>query len=111
MLEHGGNLAAAAKLYGIPLENWLDLSTGLNPNGYPISDISAAVWQKLPLADDGLVEAACAYYGSQFVLPTAGSHGSKIISFGIFSRSRLSWKLFRGLPSGDSSCFWNSRPL
>ncbi|MBC7697446.1 MAG: threonine-phosphate decarboxylase [Bacteroidia bacterium] len=76
MLEHGGNLAAAAKQYGIPLENWLDLSTGLNPNGYPISDIPAAVWQKLPLEDDGLVEAACAYYDCQFALPTAGSQAA-----------------------------------
>ena len=76
MLEHGGNLVAAAKQYGIPLENWLDLSTGLNPNGYPISDIPADVWQKLPLADDGLVEAACAYYGCQFALPTAGSQAA-----------------------------------
>ena len=76
MLEHGGNLAAAAKQHGIPLENWLDLSTGLNPNGYPISDIPAAVWQKLPLADDGLVEDACAYYGCQFTLPTAGSQAA-----------------------------------
>ena len=76
MLEHGGNLAAAAKQYSIPLENWLDLSTGLNPNGYPIANIPASVWQKLPLDDDGLVEAACAYYGCQFALPTAGSQAA-----------------------------------
>ena len=76
MLEHGGNLAAAAKQYDIPLENWLDLSTGINPDGYPIVDIPAAAWQKLPLDDDGLIEAACAYYGCQFALPTAGSQAA-----------------------------------
>ncbi len=76
MLEHGGNLAAAAKQYDIPLENWLDLSTGINPEGYPIAQIPAAIWQKLPLEDDGLIEAACAYYGCQFALPTAGSQAA-----------------------------------
>ena len=76
MLEHGGNLAAAAKQYDIPLENWLDLSTGINPDNYPIADIPTAVWQKLPLEDDGLIEAACAYYGCQFALPTAGSQAA-----------------------------------
>ncbi len=76
MLEHGGNLSAAAKQYGIPLEHWLDLSTGINPTSYPITDIPNSVWQKLPLADDGLIEAACAYYGCQFALPTAGSQAA-----------------------------------
>jgi len=76
MLEHGGNLVAAAKQYDIPLENWLDLSTGINPDGYPIADIPAAIWQKLPLEDDGLTEAACAYYDCRFALPTAGSQAA-----------------------------------
>lgn len=73
MLEHGGNLAAAANQYGIPIEKWLDLSTGINPNNYPIADIPASIWQKLPLDNDGLIEAACAYYDCQFALPSAGS--------------------------------------
>jgi cobalamin biosynthesis protein CobC len=76
MLEHGGNLAFAAKHYDIPLENWLDLSTGINPNGYPIPHIPPAVWQRLPLDDDGLIAAACAYYGAAFALPTAGSQAA-----------------------------------
>jgi cobalamin biosynthetic protein CobC len=76
MLEHGGNLAAAAKQYDIPLANWLDISTGINPDGYPIADIPAAAWQKLPLEDDGLAAAASAYYGCQFALATAGSQAA-----------------------------------
>ncbi len=76
LLEHGGNLAAAAKQYGIPLEHWLDLSTGINPNSYPISEIPISSWQKLPIDNDGLIEAACAYYGCQFALPTAGSQAA-----------------------------------
>lgn len=76
MLEHGGNLNLAATQYGIPLENWLDLSTGINPNGYPVPEIPAAVWQRLPLDNDGLIEAACTYFGCHNVLPSAGSQAA-----------------------------------
>lgn len=76
MLEHGGNLGLAATQYGIPLENWLDLSTGINPNGYPVPTIPASVWQKLPTEDDGLIDAACAYYGCTSLLPAAGSQAA-----------------------------------
>lgn len=73
MLEHGGNLALAAAQYKIPLQDWLDLSTGLNPDGYPLPAIAAEVWQRLPLDDDGLIEAACTYYGCEHALAGAGS--------------------------------------
>lgn len=76
MLEHGGNLSLAAAQYGIPLESWLDLSTGINPNNYPVAEIPASVWQKLPDDNDGLVEVACTYYRSQFALPAAGSQAA-----------------------------------
>lgn len=76
MLEHGGNLTLAAKQYGIPLEGWLDLSTGINPNGYPIPEIPPAIWQRLPIDDDGLIEAACAYFGCRSALPAAGSQAA-----------------------------------
>ena len=76
MLEHGGNLTAASRQYGIPLEAWLDLSTGINPNGYPLSLIPPSAWQRLPLHDDGLVEAAQKYYGCPHALPTSGSQAA-----------------------------------
>ena len=76
MLEHGGNLRQAAKQYGIPLEAWLDLSTGINPNQYPIPTIPNSAWQWLPETNDGLIEAACKYYGCQYLLPTAGTQAA-----------------------------------
>ncbi len=76
MLEHGGNLTLASARYGTPLADWLDLSTGINPNNYPITDIPPAIWQRLPSDDDGLVEAAQAYYGCPSLLPTAGSQAA-----------------------------------
>lgn len=76
MLEHGGNLGLAAKQYSIPLENWLDLSTGINPHGYTVPTVPQTWYQRLPLEQDGLVEAACAYYGCLYALPTAGSQAA-----------------------------------
>lgn len=76
MLEHGGNLALAAQTYGIPLASWVDLSTGINPNHYPIPAIPNHIWQRLPEDHDGLVEVACSYYGCASLLPTAGSQAA-----------------------------------
>ena len=73
MLEHGGRLRRAAETYGIPLGDWLDLSTGINPQGYPVPPVPADVWLRLPEDDDGLEAAAADYYGSAELLPVAGS--------------------------------------
>lgn len=76
MLEHGGKLLAAAARYGIEAADWLDLSTGINPAGWPLPPIPPEVWQRLPEREDGLVEAATAYYGCGDVLPVAGSQAA-----------------------------------
>ena len=73
MLEHGGRLRRAAETYGIPLGDWLDLSTGINPQGYPVPPVPADAWLRLPEDDDGLEAAAADYYGSAELLPVAGS--------------------------------------
>lgn len=76
MLEHGGRLLRAARRYGIPLSRWLDLSTGVNPDSWPVPAIPPRAWHRLPEDDDGLVEAACRYYGARYVLPVAGSQAA-----------------------------------
>ena len=76
MLEHGGGLRVAAEQYGIPLSDWLDLSTGINPQGWPVPPVPGTVWQRLPEADDGLEAAAAAYYGAESLLPVAGSQAA-----------------------------------
>lgn len=76
MLEHGGRLREAAAHYQIPLENWLDLSTGINPEAWPVPSLSTACWQRLPEANDGLEAAAAAYYGNANLLPVAGSQAA-----------------------------------
>lgn len=76
MLEHGGNLHQASQQYGIALSGWLDLSTGINPHGYPVPDIPAAAWQRLPETDQQLEIIAAHYYGAQHLLTTAGSQAA-----------------------------------
>ncbi len=76
MLEHGGKLIQAAHRYNIPVEDWLDLSTGLNPRAWPASRVPIDSWSRLPEDDDGLLQAAHAYYGSAQLLPVAGSQAA-----------------------------------
>lgn len=76
MLDHGGKLAAAAREYGIPLERWIDLSTGIHPIGYPVPPLPPECWRRLPEEDDGLLPTAAYYYGSRHLLPCAGSQAA-----------------------------------
>jgi len=75
-LHHGGRLRAAAAHFAIPVENWLDLSTGINPNGWPVKTPPAATWARLPDDDDELNSIACRYYGADFLLSVAGSQAA-----------------------------------
>ncbi len=49
--DHGGDLHAAALRYGGAPADWLDLSTGINPIPYPVPDLPASCWTRLPGAD------------------------------------------------------------
>ena len=50
----------------------LDLSATGNPEGWPVPPLPAAAWHDLPDGDDGLEDAAAAYYGNANLLPVAG---------------------------------------
>lgn len=76
MLEHGGRLRQASAHYNIPLTDWLDLSTGINPSPWPVPALPELCWQRLPESDDGLEAAAAAYYGNSNLLPVAGSQAA-----------------------------------
>ncbi|MFZ5491152.1 MAG: threonine-phosphate decarboxylase CobD [Pseudomonadota bacterium] len=76
VLAHGGGVLAAARRYGIPPDDWLDLSTGINPRGYRLPRVPPAVWQRLPQDEDGLIDIAAGYYGCATLLPVAGSQAA-----------------------------------
>jgi cobalamin biosynthesis protein CobC len=47
-LDHGGNLGAARAMFPSAPEPFLDLSTGINPNSYPVPALPADVFARLP---------------------------------------------------------------
>jgi len=61
---HGGDLRWAEIHFGHAAKTWLDLSTGINPNAYPVPEISQTAWQRLPGSEleDELLSAARAFY-------------------------------------------------
>ena len=76
-IQHGGGLAAAAESHGGRIEDWLDLSTGINPCPPPLPEISPRAWHRLP--DRELEQAARIaarhYYrsGDRLPLPVPGT--------------------------------------
>ncbi len=76
MHEHGGQVRAAAARHGISVPRWLDLSTGINPHGWPVPPVPATAWAQLPQDDDGLEAAARDCYRAPHALPVAGSQAA-----------------------------------
>ena len=58
MRDHGGNLDEAQARWG--QGDWVDLSTGINRQPYPVSRVSLGAWTNLPTASvmAALMEAA-----------------------------------------------------
>ncbi|MFM8501896.1 MAG: hypothetical protein ACKOAC_07715, partial [Fluviibacter sp.] len=89
MLEHGGRLRAAAEKFGVPLEQWIDLSTGISPWLYPVPAIPDSAWHRLPEPDDALNTIASKYYDNPRLLATAGSQPVIQALPSLFPRSQV----------------------
>lgn len=77
--QHGGRLNDAIERWGIPHEQWLDLSTGINPLGWPVPAVPADVWHRLPEPDDGLEATIRCWAGAPYLsacVPVAGSQAA-----------------------------------
>ncbi len=77
--DHGGNLERAIAAHGGAPEDWIDLSTGINPVPYPVPPIPAEAWTRLPPrpAMRRLTGAAAAAYGTgATVIPFAGAQAA-----------------------------------
>ena len=70
---HGGDIETAAARYGIPSTEWIDLSTGMNPQSYPIPEIPVQAFQHLPYWSPEFLQAVENYYGQRIFLPVVGS--------------------------------------
>lgn len=58
--DHGGGLDAAIMRYGGQRADWIDLSTGINPDPYPVTGLKTQDWTALPdmAAHQSLIRAA-----------------------------------------------------
>jgi cobalamin biosynthetic protein CobC len=67
MLEHGGDLDLALRHFGGRLDDWIDLSTGINRQPYPVPPLSPRQWSALPSRSEteSLHEAARQAYGTR----------------------------------------------
>ncbi|MEE8515271.1 MAG: threonine-phosphate decarboxylase CobD [Alphaproteobacteria bacterium] len=77
-IYHGGDLDRARARWGEPDGGWLDLSTGINPEPYPVDGAEGADFASLPqpVACEKLMAAAAAYYGvpdPALVVPAPGT--------------------------------------
>ena len=77
-LRHGGNLAEAARLFPAARQPWIDLSTGINPEAYPLPLLEPEVFARLPSPADlaRLEDLAAFRYGvlPAMLLASAGTH-------------------------------------
>lgn len=73
---HGGDIHGAARRFNIPERDWLDLSTGINPQPYPVPDIPGSVFRNLPYVRPEFLQAVQAYYGHDNAAVVAGSQSA-----------------------------------
>ena len=68
---HGGGITEAAAHFGGRFEDWLDLSTGINPCPVELPDVPQRAWHRLPdkLTVDAARAAAAVYYGTNGIQP------------------------------------------
>lgn len=78
---HGGQLQQAKSQFPHVLQNWIDLSTGINPYAYPFSRISIEYAAQLPSINDEwrLRELAALRYGVKEVNLIAAAPGTQIL--------------------------------
>lgn len=79
MPEHGGNLDVALQRFGGDPQDWIDLSTGINRQPYPVGELPAACWSALPSRSglEQLHRAAQVAYGTDApVLAVSGAQAA-----------------------------------
>jgi cobalamin biosynthetic protein CobC len=66
-LAHGGDLGRVRRRHPDAPQPWIDLSTGINPLPYPVADLPADAWSRLPShdAEQTLIAAAAQRYRCQ----------------------------------------------
>src|SRR5712664_4960143 len=81
-MKHGGDLTEAIARHGGSPDDWLDLSTGINPRPWPIAArLPVRVWERLPSRadEDALMAAARKAYGVPDGADVATAAGTQML--------------------------------
>ncbi len=80
-LLHGGDLGVARRLFPGAPEPFIDLSTGINPNPYPLPRLSSGLFARLPdpAAAEALAAAAARAYGAPSPAHVVLAPGTQIL--------------------------------
>lgn len=73
---HGGDIISASERYRIPIAEWIDLSTGINPTPYPFSDIGSECFSRLPYIDPVFKQAVSRYYVCENFVAVTGTQAA-----------------------------------
>lgn len=81
IIDHGGALDRAIAHYGGSPEDWLDLSTGINPVAYKMPPLPPSLWARLPDAKltEETLQAARLFYGIAEGAGGAAAPGSQAL--------------------------------
>jgi cobalamin biosynthetic protein CobC len=107
-VAHGGDLGDVRRRHPDAPRPWIDLSTGINPLPYPVADLAADAWSRLPSheAEQALIAAAAARYrcesgqlvaapGTQAliqILPRLVAHSRVAIVGPTYAEHELNWR-------------------
>jgi cobalamin biosynthetic protein CobC len=107
-VAHGGDLGDVRRRHPGAPQPWIDLSTGINPLPYPVADLPADAWSRLPSHEAGqvLIAAAAARYrckpghlvaapGTQAliqILPRLVPHSRVAIVGPTYAEHELNWR-------------------
>jgi cobalamin biosynthesis protein CobC len=80
-LPHGGDLGTARRLFPGAPEPFIDLSTGINPHPYPLPELSAELFARLPGAASAarLAAVAASTYGAPSAANVVVAPGTQIL--------------------------------
>ena len=80
-LDHGGDLASARRRFPDAPEPFIDLSTGINPQAYPVPSFSSDAFTRLPEPAEleALAAAAAHAYGAPSAAHVVAAPGTQIL--------------------------------
>ncbi len=80
-VAHGGDLGGIRRRFPEATQPWIDLSTGINPVAYPVGQLPAETWSRLPTREAGqaLLAAAARRYGVADPATIAAAPGTQAL--------------------------------